>query len=78
MRQFTEFARELFIGTVITQIWRQRYMKERILKECKNNIGMFSKMSDIEIYNWLCENYWCKDYKMLRECSFIIFNENIG
>lgn len=51
-------------------------MRKQILKECREVIQRFSKMTDSEIYDWLCNNYWCKDYDMLRECSFIIFNES--
>lgn len=51
-------------------------MKDKILQECRENIQNFSKMSDSEIYDWLCNNYWCKDYEMLRDCSFIIFYES--
>lgn len=51
-------------------------MKEKILKECIEKIERFSKMTDFEIYDWLCNNYWCQDYCMLRECSFIIFHES--
>ena len=50
-------------------------MKDKIIQECRENIQKFSKMSDSEIYDWLCNNYWCNDYKMLRDCSFIIFYE---
>lgn len=51
-------------------------MRTRILTECRKDIQRFSKMTDTEIYNWLCENYWCKDYEMLRECSMVIFFES--
>jgi hypothetical protein len=34
-------------------------------------------MFDTEIYNWMCDNCRdCRDYKMIRKCSFIIFEES--
>lgn len=33
-------------------------------------------MTDMEIYDWLCGNYpACKDYELLRRCSFIILKQ---
>ncbi len=51
-------------------------MKDIILTECRKDISRFSNMTDIEIYNWMCDTFACKDYEMIRECSFIIFNES--
>lgn len=46
--------------------------EELILKECEGCKKEFSRMSDTEIYEWLCDNYACKDYELLRKCSFIL------
>lgn len=52
-------------------------MEEYILNECRKHILKFHNMSDIEIYNWMCDNYkGCRDYRMIRKCSFIIFEES--
>lgn len=51
-------------------------MKEQILEYCRRDIKRFYEMSDSEIYDLLCNIYFCKDYEMLRECSFIIFKES--
>lgn len=46
--------------------------EELILNECERCLKEFSRMSDTEIYKWLCDNYACKDYELLRKCSFIL------
>ena len=52
-------------------------MEEYILNECRKRILKFHNMSDIEIYNWMCDNYkGCSNYEMIRKCSFIIFEES--
>lgn len=51
--------------------------EEGIINDCKNNTKKFSIMTDMEIYNWLCNNYpTCRDYELLRRCSFIIFKDS--
>lgn len=47
-----------------------------ILNYCRKDVLRFSKMTDTEIYNWMCDNFAEKDYEMLRKCSFIIFKES--
>ncbi len=51
-------------------------MQEQILEYCRKDIKRFSKMSDSEIYDWMCWNFASKDYQMLRRCSTIIFEES--
>ena len=51
-------------------------MKEIILNECRENLKRFSGMSDLEIYEWMCWNFATKDYPMVRDCSFIIYEES--
>lgn len=51
-------------------------MKEIILNYCRDNIEKFKSMSDMEIYEWICENYYIRDYEEARNCSFIIFYES--
>lgn len=51
-------------------------MKDMILSYCRQNLKRFSVMSDMEIYNWMCDNFYTKDYEMARQCSFIIFHES--
>ena len=51
-------------------------MKTYILNECRKYIFKFHDMSDMQIYNWMCNNFASKDYEMIRECSFIIFTES--
>lgn len=47
-----------------------------ILNYCRENIDRFSKMTDSEIYDWMCKNFYEKDCEMIRRCSFIIFKES--
>ncbi len=51
-------------------------MQEQILEYCRKDIKRFSKMSDSEIYDWMCWNFASKDYQMLRRCSTVIFEES--
>lgn len=51
-------------------------MRDLILRDCRKRISQFHNMSDIEIYNWMCNNYACKDFQLIRECSFVIFRES--
>ena len=51
-------------------------MENMILNECRNNLNKFSKMTDTEIYNFICDNFHIKDYEMARKCSWIIFEES--
>lgn len=52
-------------------------MEGYILDECRKYILKFHNMSDTEIYNWMCDNYkGCRDYEMIRRCSFVIFKES--
>lgn len=51
-------------------------MEKMILNHCRNILKRFSDMSDVEIYNWMCENFYTKDYEMVRRCSRIIFEES--
>lgn len=51
---------------------------ENIIKDfCFKNIKMFSNMNDMEIYDWICENFWCKDYQMMRRISLEICKRKI-
>lgn len=50
--------------------------EEDIVNYCKNNLHKFANMNDMEIYDWLCNNYACKDYEMIRRCSFIIYKDS--
>ena len=50
-------------------------MEEQILSECRKHLLEFSGMNDTEIYNWICDNFFCTDYNMMRVCSFAIFHE---
>ena len=51
-------------------------MENMILEHCRNNLTRFSTMTDVEIYNWMCNNFYTKDYEMVRKCSRIIFAES--
>ena len=51
-------------------------MREQILNYCRKEINKFSTMSDTEIYNWMCDNFYTKDYEMIRQCSMQIFKES--
>ena len=51
-------------------------MENMILEYCRNNLTRFSTMTDVEIYNWMCDNFCTKDYEMVRKCSRIIFDES--
>lgn len=51
-------------------------LEESILKDCRKNISNFHNMSDVEIYEWMCDNFVCRDYELLRRCSFVIFKES--
>lgn len=51
-------------------------MKDMILKECRKNIRKFKIMNDMEIYEWICNNFYITDYEEARECSFIIYRES--
>ena len=51
-------------------------MENMILEHCRNNLTRFSTMTDVEIYNWMCDNFYTKDYGMVRKCSRIIFDES--
>lgn len=51
-------------------------MENMILNHCRNNLTRFSAMTDVEIYNWMCDNFYTKDYEMVRQCSFSIFYES--
>ena len=51
-------------------------MEEYILDECRKHILKFHNMSDTEIYNWMCDNFYTTDYEMVRKCSRIIFAES--
>ena len=51
-------------------------MENMILEHCRNNLTRFSTMTDVEIYNWMCDNFYTKDYEMVRKCSRIIFDES--
>lgn len=51
-------------------------MKDMILNECRSNLNRFKTMNDIEIYKWICDNFYCTDFEMMRKCSFIIFKES--
>ena len=51
-------------------------MENMILNECRNDLNKFSKMTDVEIYNWMCNNFYTKDYATVRKCSRIIFEES--
>ena len=51
-------------------------MEKMILEHCRNNLTRFSTMTDVEIYNWMCNNFYTKDYEMVRKCSRIIFAES--
>lgn len=52
--------------------------QEDILVYCRKDITRFSKQTDHEIYNWICENFAPKDYEMFRRCATIIFEESHG
>ena len=47
-----------------------------ILEYCRQNLKRFHNMTDMEIYNWMCDNFASKNYEKIRECSFIIFKES--
>lgn len=49
-----------------------------ILNYCLTNISKFKNMTDSEIYFWLCDNFYTKDYDMLRKCSFVIYYKCVG
>ena len=51
-------------------------MEEYILDECRKHILKFHNMSDTEIYNWMCDNFYTTYYEMVRKCSRIIFAES--
>ena len=51
-------------------------MKDYILNHFRKNLKRFSTMSDIEIYNWMCDNFYTKDYETVRQCSFITLIES--
>ena len=51
-------------------------MENKILNYCRKNLKRFSMMSDTEIYDWMCNNFYTKDYEMVRKCSMIIFKES--
>ena len=51
-------------------------MENMILEHCRNNLTRFSTMTDVEIYNWMCDNFYMEDYEMVRRCSRIIFEES--
>lgn len=51
-------------------------MKNQILAFCRNKIDLFSHMTDIDIYNYICENFFIENFTEARECSFIIFKES--
>lgn len=51
-------------------------MKDMILNHCRQDLKKFSTMSDTDIYNWMCDNFYTKDYEMVRQSSFIIFHES--
>ena len=51
-------------------------MENMILENCRKNLTRFSTMTDVEIYNWMCDNFYTKDYEMVRKCSRIIFDES--
>lgn len=51
-------------------------MGNMILNYCRNNLNRFSNMTDVEIYNWMCDNFYTKDYEMVRKYSRIIFDES--
>lgn len=51
-------------------------MKNTILFYCRQHINKFYNMSDTEIYEWMCNNFYYNNYEEIRKCSFIIFNES--
>lgn len=51
-------------------------MEDMILNYCRNNLNRFSVMTDVEIYDWMCDNFYTKNYEMVRKCSRIIFDES--
>ena len=65
------------IVCVIKQLKRGLKM-DYILNYCLTNISKFKNMTDSEIYFWLCDNFYTKDYDMLRKCSFVIYYKCVG
>lgn len=51
-------------------------MKDYIINYCQQQLKRFSSMSDIEIYNWMCDNFCTKDYSMVRQCSMQIYYQS--
>lgn len=51
-------------------------MRDMILKECRRQLNKFKGMNDMEVYHWICDNFFIKNYEEARECSFIIFRES--
>lgn len=51
-------------------------MMNYILSECRKTLSRFRKMNDIEIYHYMCNNFFSTDFEMIRRCSFIIYNES--
>ena len=51
-------------------------MEEMILDYCRQDLHRFSKMTDMQIYEWMCWNFATKDYQMLWKCSIIIFEKS--
>lgn len=49
-----------------------------ILEYCFNNLNKFKYMTDSEIYFHLCDNFYSKDYDMLRKCSLIVYYKCLG
>ena len=43
-------------------------LKSQIIDYC--NTKSFKGMDDFEIYDWLCDNFYCDDYTFLRDLSF--------
>ena len=40
-------------------------MENMILEYCRNNLTRFSTMTDVEIYNWMCDNFTRKIMRWL-------------
>lgn len=57
-------------------IERKNRMREQVLDYCRNKSLMFHTMSDLEIYNYICDAFWIENFTVARECSLIIFRES--
>lgn len=48
-------------------------MRDVIMNHCMKKLNFFSSMTDAEIYNWICSNFFIRDFVEARECSWDIW-----